>query len=140
MKIVLDTNVLVSGLLSPFGPGGNIVRMLFSGNLTLCIDARILSEYHDVLRRPKFHFEEDKVIAVIDYIEHNGQNVAASPLSASLPDPDDEPFLEVALKGRAECLITGNQAHFPPGLCQGVTVISPADFIKFFLKRKKTGK
>jgi uncharacterized protein len=106
----------------------------------LCIDARILSEYHDVLRRPKFHFEEDKVITVIDYIEHNSQNVAASPLSASLPDPDDEPFLEVALKGRAECLITGNQSYFPSGLCQGVTVISPADFIKFFLKRQKTGK
>ena len=53
MKIVLDTNVLVAGLLSPFGSCGDIVRMVSSGNLTLCIDARVLSEYHEVLERPK---------------------------------------------------------------------------------------
>ena len=56
MNIVLDTNVLVAGLLSPFGACGDIVRMISSGNLTLCVDARILSEYHEALRRPKFQF------------------------------------------------------------------------------------
>jgi putative PIN family toxin of toxin-antitoxin system len=61
MNIVLDTNVLVAGLLSPFGPCAEIVRMISSGKLTLSFDARILSEYNQVLRRPKFKFEEDKV-------------------------------------------------------------------------------
>jgi uncharacterized protein len=54
MKIVLDTSALVSGLLTPFGPGGEIIRMIFSGRLTLCIDARILSEYRQILYSPKF--------------------------------------------------------------------------------------
>ena len=45
MKIVLDTNVLVAGLLSPFGPCGEIVRMVSSGEVTLCFDALILAEY-----------------------------------------------------------------------------------------------
>ncbi len=54
MKIVLDTNVLVSGLLTPFGPTGEIVRMVSAGELILAIDARILSEYQEVLHRPKF--------------------------------------------------------------------------------------
>lgn len=44
MKVVLDTNVVVSGLLSPFGPPGEIVRMTADGFLELCYDARILSE------------------------------------------------------------------------------------------------
>ncbi|MGB9498531.1 MAG: putative toxin-antitoxin system toxin component, PIN family [Dissulfuribacterales bacterium] len=45
MKIVLDTNVLISGLLTSFGSSGEIVRMVFSGELTMYIDARILAEY-----------------------------------------------------------------------------------------------
>lgn len=53
MRIVLDTNVLVAGLLSPFGPCGEIVRMVSSGEPALCFDARILSEVNDVLKRPK---------------------------------------------------------------------------------------
>jgi putative PIN family toxin of toxin-antitoxin system len=140
MKIVLDTNVLVAGLLSPFGPCGDIVRMVSSGELVLCLDARILSEYHEVLRRPKFRFEQDKVVALMDYIEYRGQIVASSPLSHSLPDPDDEPFLEIALTGGAEYLITGNHAHYPHDLCKGARVLSPADFLKHYSKRQKPKK
>jgi len=137
MKIVLDTNVLVAGLLTPFGPCGDIVRMVSSGNLILCIDARVLSEYREVLERPKFSFDRDKVAAILDYIEHHGWIVAASPLSLPLPDSDDEPFLEIAVSGCADYLVTGNAAHFPSELCEGVAVVSPADFLKRGVKRRK---
>jgi putative PIN family toxin of toxin-antitoxin system len=140
MKVVLDTNVLVAGLLSPFGPCGEIVRMVSSGELMLCLDARILSEYSEVLRRPKFQLQEDKIAALLDYIEYRGQIVASSPLSNSLPDPDDEPFIEVALSGGAKCLVTGNHAHFPPQLCDWVKVLTPIDFLKHYEKRQKTKK
>jgi uncharacterized protein len=140
MKIVLDTNVLVAGLLSPFGPCGDIVRMVSSGNLTLCVDARVLSEYHEVLKRPKFRFDPDKVASVIDYIEHSGWVVSSVPLSASLPDPDDEPFLEIAISGNADYLVTGNAVHFPSGLCQGVKVVSPSEFLKRAVKQQKSRK
>jgi len=140
MKIVLDTNVLVAGLLSPFGPCGEIVRMVSSGELALCLDARILSEYHEVLRRAKFRFEQDKVTALMDYIEYRGQIVASSPLSHSLPDPDDEPFLEIALSGYVEYLITGNHAHYPQDLCKDARVLSPADFLKRYSKHQKPKK
>jgi putative PIN family toxin of toxin-antitoxin system len=59
MNIVFDTNVLVAGLLSPFGPCGEIVRMVSSGEITLSFDARIMTEYEEVLVRPKFKFEKD---------------------------------------------------------------------------------
>jgi uncharacterized protein len=140
MKIVLDTNVLVAGLLSPFGPCGDIVRMMSSGSLTLCMDARILSEYREVLKRPKFGFDQDKVAAILDYIEHHGWVVGAALLSLPLRDRDDEPFLEVAVSGGADYLVTGNAAHFPSELFQGVKVISPADFLKRGVKRPKIGK
>ena len=132
MKIVLDTNVLVVGLLTPFGPCAAIVRMVSSGDLTLYLDARILSEYGEVLRRPKFQFDPDKVTALLDYIEHSAVIVASSPLSDPLPDPDDQPFLEVAIASQAACLVTGNHAHFPPKRCRGVKVLSPTEFLTFY--------
>lgn len=137
MKIVLDTNVLVAGLLTPFGPCGAIVRMVSSGDLTLCLDARILSEYNEVLRRPKFRFEPDKVAPLLDYVEHSGEIAASSPLPAPLPDPDDQPFLEVALAGPAACLVTGNHAHFPAKHCQGVKVLSPSEFLMFYWSQRE---
>lgn len=131
MRIVLDTNVLVSGLLSPYGPPGEIVRMVSSGAVILCVDARLLSEYDDVLARPKFGFDPDSVAALLDYIDFRSEVVVSAPLDRRLPDPDDEPFLEVASAGRADCLVTGNLAHFPPDMIVGVTVLSPARFIDF---------
>ncbi len=135
MKIVLDTNVLVAGLLSPFGPCGEIVRMVSSGEVTLCFDALILAEYSEVLYRSKFGFDKDKVAALLDHIEHRGDTVASSPLRDSLPDPDDEPFLKVA--GKAVCLVTGNASHFPAKLCQGRKVLSPNEFLMLYKKQQK---
>ena len=137
MNIVLDTNVLVAGLLSPFGPCGEIVRMVSSGKVALSVDARILSEYDEVLHRPKFKFEEDKVNALLDQIERRGHKVASSPLLHTLPDPDDRPFLEVAIGDQVACLVTGNQSHFPPKLRMGVRVLSPNEFISFYKKQRR---
>jgi uncharacterized protein len=130
LRIVLDTNVLVSGLLSPFGPPGEIVRLVSSGLITLCLDARILAEYRDVLSRPRFGFDPDDVATLLDYLESGGEMVASGPLAVRLPDPDDEPFLEAALAGAADCLVTGNLAHYPPGARAGATVLSPAELVE----------
>lgn len=129
MRIVLDTNVLVSGLLSPFGPHGEIVRMVSSGVVILCVDARILTEYDEVLARPRFGFDPDSVAALLDFVDFRSEVIASGPLDRRLPDPDDEPFLEVASAGGADCLVTGNLAHFPVNARAGVPVLSPAEFI-----------
>jgi putative PIN family toxin of toxin-antitoxin system len=140
MDIVIDTNVLVAGLLSPFGACGEIVRMISAGELTLSFDARILSEYNEVLRRPRFGFEEEKIAALLDYIVYRGRAVAPTPLPHSLPDPDDEPFLEVALASQASCLVTGNQKHFPAEQCQGAKIILPNAFLIFFRNQQEEKK
>lgn len=129
---MLDTNVLVSGLLSPFGPPGEIVRMVSSGTVILCLDARIRSEYEAVLARPRFGFDPDAVAALLDYVDFASETCASQPLASRLPDPDDEPFLEVALACSADFLVTGNVAHFPPESRSGVQVVSPAEFIERF--------
>ena len=137
MKIVLDTNVLVSGLLTPFGPSGEIVRMLFSGELIICIDARTLSEYQDVLNRPKFMFNKDQIGILIDFLKQYAQFVSSSPLKGRLPDTDDEPFLEVAIAGKVKSLVTGNTAHYPVPLREGIVIYAPSEFIEFYRKQNK---
>lgn len=129
MRVVIDTNVLVSGLLSPYGAAAEIVRMAVAGSIDLLYDARIVSEYGEVLSRPKFSFEKSKIDILIEFIEHYGIPVAAIPLFAHLPDPDDEPFLEVAISGRAECLITGNAVHYPMRSKHKMRVLTPRQFI-----------
>ncbi len=137
MKIVLDTNVLVSGLLTPFGLSGEIVRMVSAGKLILYIDARILSEYHEVLQRPKFNFNNDHINTLISFIKHNGQFVSALPLKSPLPDPDDEPFLEVAIAGNVKCLITGNIVHYPFSHREGINILSPSEFLGYYRKENE---
>jgi len=132
LRIVLDTNVLVSGLLSPFGPPGEIVRMVSSGAIILSVDARILSEYEEVLARPRFAFDPDAVAALLDYIDVSGETVASGPLTVRLPDPDDEPFLEIAVAGAVDCLVTGNRVHFPEEALAGVRVLTPAEFVEWY--------
>jgi uncharacterized protein len=136
MNVVLDTNVMVSGLLTPFSPCGEIVRMASSGELTLCLDARLLGEYAEVLGRPRFQFDVALVSALLDHVAHTGVLVSASPLVASLPDPEDAAFLAVAIEGDAECLITANLKHFPDRLRQGVRVLSPRDFLDYYRKHR----
>ena len=136
MKIVVDTNVLVSGLLSAFGPPAQILRLLVSGDLLICYDARIIAEYDDVLNRPKFGFDKDAVAQLLDYLARNGHAVAAVPLTRPLPDADDEPFLEVAISGQADFLVTGNMSHFPKRLCNEMNILSPADFLALYKKDK----
>lgn len=132
MRIVLDTNVLVSGLLSPFGPPGEIMRMVTSAAVTLCVDARLLSEYAQVLARPRFGFDSDAVSALLDFIEHVAVTGAADPLVVRLPDEDDEAFLEVTLACSAEHLVSGNLAHFPFESRAGMNVVSPREFLEIY--------
>ncbi len=136
MKIVVDTNVLVSGLWSPHGPPGEIVGMLAAGTLEACFDVRLLDEYREVLRRPRFAFTADEVGALLEQIEARGHRIAARPLPRALPDPDDDAVLEIAVAAGADFLITGNLRDFPLDRRHGVRVVDPRAFIEEFRKRQ----
>jgi predicted nucleic acid-binding protein len=134
MIVVVDTNVLVSGLLSTFGPPGRILDLLLTGDLQLAYDDRIRIEYHQVLARPRFGFDTDAVAEVLDYVFSNGIAVTAHPLAVNIPDLSDAAFLEVAVE-LSTPLITGNVKHFPEGQSYDVTVFSPAEFLTWWATR-----
>jgi putative PIN family toxin of toxin-antitoxin system len=129
MRIVLDTNVLVSGLLSASGPPAWIVEAVLAGELELAFDMAIRQEYEDVLRRPEFAFSPEAVLDLLAVVDQFGFHVAAAPPCPSpLPDPDDEPFLAVA-RATGSTLDTGNLRHYPPRRRHGVTVQTPREVV-----------
>ena len=129
MRIVLDTNVLVGGLRSPYHRPARVLGLLLSKAARLCYDPRTLSEYREVLLRPKFAFPPDRVGAVIDFLEQSGELVTAKPWQLALPHPDDAVFLEVAAAAQADHLVTGNLRHFPVRSRGGISVVSPAELL-----------
>ena len=112
MLAVLDTNVLVSALWSRNGAPARVMSMVLSGQLVPCYDYRILSEYREVLQRPRFGFTRGEVHSRLDWIESYGRSVIAAPLADSFVDEADKKFYEVA-KLCGVPLVTGNLKHFP---------------------------
>ncbi len=133
MRIVLGTNVLVSGILSPHGPPAAVLRALLTERVMLCFDERILSEYRDVLARGKSSFDRELVEELIAFLEAAGSPTLAAPLATTLPDPVDQMFIEVAVASQADFLVSGNLKHFPDKATEGVSVVSPRAFLDAML-------
>ena len=125
MRIVLDTNVIVSALLNPSGPPASVLNLALRRSVTLLIDNRILFEYSDVLHREKFSFPRHAVDGLLDFFKGCAQFITPSPTSVKLPDEDDRPFYEVAVSADADFLVTANKSHFP----RKRTIVTPKQFL-----------
>ena len=125
MPVVIDTNILVSALWSKNGAPARVLSMIISGGLIPCYDYRILTEYREVLTRPKFKFTKAEVSDLLNWIVDHGRSVVAEPLNVDFTDKADKKFYEVA-KFCAAKLITGNIKHFP----QDKLVITASEFLE----------
>lgn len=131
MRAVVDTNVFVSGLINPLGPPGHVVDETYVRSFVLLYDDRIFGEYTEVFHRPELPIDADQADALLGFIESEGEYVSGRPTDVVLPDMTELPFLEVAIAGRADALITGNLKHFNPVHgSHHVRVISPVDFLR----------
>lgn len=131
MRVVMDTNVLVSALLTRNGVPARVLAHLLSGRPVLLADSRILAEYRRVVPRPRFRLSSAVIADVLSTIDASALMIDAVPLGVLLPDPDDLPFLEVAAAGGAHALVTGNARHFVPERgAHGVRVVSPREALE----------
>lgn len=125
---VLDTNILVSALMRPEGPPGQVMAAVRRGDLRPVFSAAILTEYGTVLRRTKLRLDRAKVETALDALQTIGSLLHGElpPAAAGLPDPDDWPFIACALA--AGCpVITGNARDFPPAL--GVRIMTAREWV-----------
>ena len=130
MRIVLDTNVLVSAMLTGGGAPDQVLQLVLQGSATLLADSRIFAEYDEVTARPAFRFDPAERRVLLDTLEQIAEPVVAAPLRLALPDPEDRVFVEVALAGAADAIVTGNTRHFLPTRgTLGVPVLTPRQFV-----------
>ena len=126
MKVVIDTNVLVSGLINANGIPAKIITLLLNGKVKILYDNRILFEYNDVLSRREFGFDSGIIDDLLAYIKNDGEFVNAEFIKMDFSDETDKKFFEVCKSGEAQYLITGNIKHFP----KDKSIIIPGKFLE----------
>lgn len=133
---VIDTNVLVSALLSSHEDAATvqIVRRMFLGDVIPLFCREILQEYNEVLRRRKFGFSESVIITLMGVIEKYGELITPIPTGEILPDMKDLPFYEVVMERQEDSayLVTGNKKHFP----DKPFIVTAAEFLEILKQAK----
>ena len=124
-RVVLDTNVIVSALLSPLGNPSKIYKMFLTGFLSLIYSLDILDEYQDVLNRPRLKIPSDEITIVFSAIKHYGKQIEPFPSTNDMIDESDRIFYDAAKNAKAY-LITGNIRHYP----KEPYILTPREFLE----------
>jgi putative PIN family toxin of toxin-antitoxin system len=124
IRVVLDTNILVSALLSPLGNPAKIYKMILTEILKLAYSPKIIEEYRDVLFRPRLRIPAEEAQKVLEAIQEYGEQMEPIPSTHDMIDEDDRVFYDTA-KSAGACLITGNKKHYP----EEAFIMTPAEFL-----------
>jgi putative PIN family toxin of toxin-antitoxin system len=128
LRLVIDTNILVSAALKPDGLQRTVVLLAITKPARLYVTDAILTEYRDVLARPELKIRKGLRLQLLQLIKNHAQVVKPTrPLHAA-KGPSDDKFLECADAARADYLVTGNQRHFPK-FWKKTKVITSREFI-----------
>lgn len=130
-RLVVDTNVVVSGLIGK-GPPRQILERILSGSVALILSKPVFQEYVEVLSRPKFARHNDffrNAKVVLQSLHGLASFIEPTQRITVCTDSDDNKFVELAVGGGAEFLVTGNLRHFPSSPFRGVLIVSPAQIL-----------
>ncbi len=130
---VIDTNVLISAALTPGGVCEQFLRHVVAGRFVPAWDNVLLAEYRDVLSRPKFGLSRGAIKALLAAFPQSGFRPGIA-IAVELPDPDDLPFVAVALATENKTIITGNSKHFSLPSKLSITILSPREALEFLEK------
>jgi uncharacterized protein len=128
LRLVIDTNVLVSAALKPETLQRTTFLLAITKPARLYVSTAILDEYADVLSRPELGIRRGLRQQLLQLIKNHGYTVAPSSRLEITSDPDDNVFLECADAARADYLITGNRKHFP-AFWKNTKIITSREFI-----------
>ena len=128
LRLVIDTNVLVSSALKPASLQRTVLLLAITRPARLYVSRPILVEYGDVLGRPELRIRRSLRQQLLQLIKNHSYIVRPTRRLEVTSDPNDNIFAECADAARADYLVTGNQKHFP-GFWKKTKVITPREFI-----------
>ena len=128
MKVVFDTNVLVSALTLPGGRGDHAVRKIIEGEDSLALSRFIIDELLSVLAR-KFGYDREELARVALFLADLGELVETTEPVAVLADEPDNRILECALAAAARVVVTGDRAMLARGEFRDIRIVSPSAYL-----------
>lgn len=129
IRVVLDTNVLISALLNSQGaPAQVFLLTLLDPDFQLCVSGDLYAEYEDVIRRSRFKRTDSQIEATLRTIRERGFWVKPTEKVRACADPYDDIFLECAQAAAAHYVVTGNLKHFPASWT-GTRIVTPRHFL-----------
>ena len=134
MRVVVDTNILVRALIKPHGTVGPVLLRLRQGEYTLLYARSLLEELIDVLNRPrirkKYRLTDRDIQTVVSLILLRGEAVVPEEQITACRDPKDNKFLEVAVAGKADVIVSGDQDLLVLHPFAGIPIVQPATFLQ----------
>jgi len=128
LRVVLDTNIIVSGLLHRKGAPAAVLDGATSKRFRCFVSESLLDEYRDVLARGYLRLDQDRAARFIKAIRKVAILVVPRKKVAVTRDPDDDRVMECALEAKADFIVTGNIRDFPTQF-HGIRVVTPRDFL-----------
>lgn len=133
MRAVIDTNILVSGLIRKQGLPGQVLRRLRDGDFSIIYSVPIMVEVVDVLSRPqiqrKYQVMSDDITALINLVRLRGELVSPNRKIDTCRDPKDNRFLESAIEGDADMIVSGDKDLLDLVDFETIPIISTAEFL-----------
>jgi uncharacterized protein len=129
IRVVLDTNIIVSALLQPLGPPAQVFLLAIGGSIQLCMTGNVFAEYEEVIRRPRLRRDEDIIAATLQTVRERSLWFKPTEAVRVCADPDDDIFLECAQAGQANYLVTGNTKDFPASWLD-TGIVTPRRFLE----------
>ena len=128
LRLVIDTNVVVSAALKPEGLQRTVVLLAMAKPARWYVSAAILSEYGMVLARPELKIRRSLRQQLLQLIKNRTRVIVPSRLPQITSDPADNIFVECADAARADYLVTGNPRHFPE-FWKNTKIITSSEFL-----------
>lgn len=133
MRVVLDTNVFISGIFFS-GPPSQILKVWRNQSIQILLSQKILDEYQRVAEALSSKFPTVDILSIIELVTIHGQFVGAQGFDVSVcEDPDDDKFFECAVAGKCKTIVSGDKHLLKLSGYQGIMVLKPRDFMEKYL-------
>lgn len=138
IRVVLDSNIVLSALLTSGGVPEAVLSLAVNRVVQLCVSEPILAEYREVLNRPKLRISPQKVDIALSRIREVSLIVQPSTSVRVCSDPDDDIFLECAQAAGANYVVTGNTTDFPD-VCAQTKIVTAREFLELIIDTQRGG-
>ena len=128
LRLVIDTNVVVSAALKPEGLQRTVLLLAMTKSVRWYVSEAIVAEYALVLARPELKIRRSSRQQLLQLIKNHARVVVPSRMAQITSDPDDNIFVECADAAHADYLVTGNQRHFSK-FWKNTKIISSTEFL-----------